>query len=403
MLLPMLSGGQPLISPLTIGDTVPDIAITNVYNYPASTIQLSDLKGKLVILDFMSTGCVPCIKVLPKLDSLQMKYGGQVQIILLSTENPGRIQSFLKTHSYLHLPFVAADTILPKLFPHEYISHIVWMDDRGIVKGITHSEYINANNIDALLQRQQVNWPVKRDVTSYDFKQPLLTINESNIPEFSFPASAFYTSVVSYMPGVQKHNQIAVDPIKNTTHVSLINYSIIDLYLLLYQRYNFPVSHVLLQVKNSERLVYNPAKGYYDDWQEKNFYCIDAMLPANVPWLSQQDKLIGDCNFYLGLQGKMENRSVDCLVLRNKKNTIINATGKGKDGLRVGMIIYLMNNKAGVMPVIDETSGTTYTMIPVTEKEVANNAYFRKILDRYGLEFITEKREIEFLVITQQP
>ena len=58
ILLPILSGAQSQpVKALKIGDTVPDITITSVYNYPASTIHLSDLKGKLVILDFWATWC----------------------------------------------------------------------------------------------------------------------------------------------------------------------------------------------------------------------------------------------------------------------------------------------------------------------------------------------------------
>ena len=355
MLLPILSGAQsPPVKALTIGDTVPDITITNVYNYPASTIHLSDLKGKLVILDFMSTGCVPCIRVLPKLDSLQMQYSSHLQVILVSAEKPERIQSFLQKHRYLHIPFVAGDTVLCKSFPHEYISHIAWMDGGGIVRAITHSEYINAKNITTLLQGQTVNWPIKRDVTFFDFKQPLLTLNESNIPESALPSHSFYTAFVNYMPGVQNYNDIIVDSINHIVHINMINRSIIELYLLLYQRSHFPMSQVLLHVKDRDRLVYNPAKGYYEDWVEKNLYCLDAILPANIPPLAQREKLISDCNFYLGLQGEMEKRNVDCLVLRNKESFAKNMKAKGGEGLRIGMIAYLLNNKVGAIPVLIE-------------------------------------------------
>lgn len=396
-----LHAQQPALKPLSIGDTVPDITLTNVYNYPASTIHLSDLKGKLIIFDFMSTGCVPCIKILPKLDSLQMQYSNHLQIILVSAEKPERIQSFLKRNSYLHIPFIAEDTVLSESFPHEFISHIAWMDEGGIVRAITHSEYINAKNITSLLQGQVVNWPVKRDVTSFDFKQPLLTLNESNIPESSLPSGGFYTAFVNYLPGILRSNDIIIDSINHTVHISMVNRSIIELYLLLYRRFNFPMSHVLLQVKDKGRLVYNPTKGYYEDWVGKNYYCLDAILPDNLPALAQREKLISDCNFYLGLQGKMEKRNVDCLVLRNKESFAKNMKAKGGEGLRIGMITYLLNNKVGAIPVIDETTGTAYTTIPVTRQLLTDNAHLRKILAQYGFELITEKRELEFLVITQ--
>jgi thiol-disulfide isomerase/thioredoxin len=50
------------IQPLAVGDSIPyDLVLKNVYNYQGSSIRLSDLKGKLVILDFWNTGCAGCI------------------------------------------------------------------------------------------------------------------------------------------------------------------------------------------------------------------------------------------------------------------------------------------------------------------------------------------------------
>ncbi|MDQ2719432.1 MAG: TlpA family protein disulfide reductase [Bacteroidota bacterium] len=400
LLWPFVSIGQ-MNKPLTIGDKVPDITITNLLNSGISFSEINAYKGKILILDFMSTGCVPCIKILPLLDSLQIIFDNQIQIVLVTSETPQRVQSFLKRNPDLKLPIVAEDSNLSKLFPHVYISHIVWINGAGIVKGMTHSEYINAKNIDAVLQGQHLNWPVKRDVADYDFKQPLLNVNENNIPEFSLPKSVFYTSMVNYMPGVQKYSEISLDNLKKRTHVSLINYRIIDFYLLLFQRFNFPMSHVSLQIKDKDRLVYNPANGYYEDWVEKNFYCMDAMLPGNISWPLQQEKLIDDCNFYFGLQGKMQKRTVDCLVLRNKNSSAINTKNERGAGLRVGMITHLLNNEVGTTPVIDETTGTTYVTIPITEQQLTDKGYLRKMLGQYGLELIPEKRELEFLVVTE--
>src|SRR6185312_10987349 len=76
-----LHAQQPALKPLSIGDTVPDITLTNVYNYPSSTIKLSDLKGKLVILDFWSTWCGSCIEAMPESEKLQNGFGNKIQII----------------------------------------------------------------------------------------------------------------------------------------------------------------------------------------------------------------------------------------------------------------------------------------------------------------------------------
>ncbi len=81
-LCPLFTPAQ-VVKPLKIGERAPDITISDVYNSQASTIHSFDLKGKLVILDFMATTCVPCIKVLPRFDSLQKQYGKRLQIILV--------------------------------------------------------------------------------------------------------------------------------------------------------------------------------------------------------------------------------------------------------------------------------------------------------------------------------
>jgi thiol-disulfide isomerase/thioredoxin len=177
MLLPILSGAQsPPVKALTIGDTVPDITITNVYNYSASTIHLSDLKGKLVILDFWATWCSGCIQELPVLDSLQKDFPDKVQILLIShegaktkAEGANRIKSFFskwkeKNNGPVSLPSTLEmnDSLL-KLFPHIFIPHYVWIAGNRKVIAITSSTEVNQQNIRAILNGSPVSMPLKSD------------------------------------------------------------------------------------------------------------------------------------------------------------------------------------------------------------------------------------------------
>src|SRR4051812_25763412 len=75
------------VRPLSIGDTVPDIAFTHLVNYKSATAKLSDFKGRLVILDFWSSWCGNCIRLFPYMDSLQQAFKGQVQVILVNTKS----------------------------------------------------------------------------------------------------------------------------------------------------------------------------------------------------------------------------------------------------------------------------------------------------------------------------
>jgi thiol-disulfide isomerase/thioredoxin len=164
MLLPLLSGAQSPVKALHIGDIVPDITLTNVYNYPSSTIRLSDLKGKLVILDFWAVWCTGCIQAVPKLDSLQKEFQNKLQVILVNEEGEkSSAENEFKTTAFFHkwmkkcngsfaLPYALKRIDrLDKLFPHIFIPHYVWISE-GKVIAITSSEEVTYQNISTLLK-----------------------------------------------------------------------------------------------------------------------------------------------------------------------------------------------------------------------------------------------------------
>lgn len=177
ILLPTLCGAQsPPIKPLTIGDTVPDITITNVYNYPSSTIRLSDLKGKLVILDFWATWCGGCVQSMPKLNALQRRFHKNLFVLLLnnqggksSLEDEKKIKAFFtvfksEEKQALVLPAnLRRIDMLDTLFPHGIIPHYVWIGIKGEVIAITSSEEITRENIKAVLKGTPIKMPIKSD------------------------------------------------------------------------------------------------------------------------------------------------------------------------------------------------------------------------------------------------
>lgn len=180
MLLPLLSGAQaPLIKALSIGDTVPDITITNLINYKTTSAKLSDFKGRLILLDFWAVWCSGCIQGLPRLDSLQREFQDQLQVMMIndqgersSIENEKKVKAFfsnwkIKSNGSFTLPssLKRIDT-LEQLFAHIFIPHYVWIGPQGKVIAITSAEEITRENIEAVLKGTPEKMPLKSDKLS---------------------------------------------------------------------------------------------------------------------------------------------------------------------------------------------------------------------------------------------
>ncbi len=91
---------------LNIGDTVPDILLSGLVNYPVKTARLSDFRGKHIIIDFWSTWCGACIHLFPELDSLQKKYKSDLVILAVTSQKEEIVQPFLNKNIYAKaLPF----------------------------------------------------------------------------------------------------------------------------------------------------------------------------------------------------------------------------------------------------------------------------------------------------------
>jgi peroxiredoxin len=61
------------------------------------TVELESLKGKVVLMTFWTTRCPICDSEIPKLNQIAASYQGKDVVFLgLTTDNPTRVESFLK-------------------------------------------------------------------------------------------------------------------------------------------------------------------------------------------------------------------------------------------------------------------------------------------------------------------
>ncbi len=138
--LVMLSAGTALaVKP---GDRAIDFSLKDL---GGKTVKLSSLKGKVVVLDFWASWCVPCKKELPNLDALAAKYKADKKDIVIVAVNIDKerknAESFLKTAKVGTLTVVldpsgsVADPYDLPTMPSSFV-----IDKKGIVRFV-HEGY----------------------------------------------------------------------------------------------------------------------------------------------------------------------------------------------------------------------------------------------------------------------
>ncbi len=70
--------------PLKINEPAPSFEFKDIQYYHRASISSSELAGKWVVLDFWSPSCVPCIKGMPKFDSLKKTFSDIAEFFFIS-------------------------------------------------------------------------------------------------------------------------------------------------------------------------------------------------------------------------------------------------------------------------------------------------------------------------------
>lgn len=410
-----ISKAQTIIKPLEIGDRMPDIEFKNTVNFPQNISRLSDLKGKLIILDYWNRWCTTCISSFPKFDKIQDDFNGKIQIILVTDDTHSELSKLKNISTNVKntkLPILVEDSIIKRLFPHRIVPFLIWIDGNGIVRYKTDAYNATHEHISNLLAGKNVNMALRDDKlrsTNTSF------LTEKQLEEPNFPK---YTSnIIGSIPGAGVKELAIKDSIsKDLKGVRIYNYGILDLFS---RAYSIDKIFIILKSTRLEKLLRPTDDNKIDGWNSESRFCyesqIDSKLYSYKDFKSHMQK---DLNTYFKTTSEKRKQTLKCLVLTNKGisrklltklnarngTQIAEKTAEGynfKYSYLNGMISIMRNDllsEIGPIPIINETNFNERIDLELNVRS-KTLVEINSSLEKIGLQFIIENREFETLTI----
>jgi peroxiredoxin len=135
---PEASGTLPAIltrSGPRVGSPAPDFSLTGL---DQQTIELGQLRGKVVLLNFWATWCGPCVAEMPNID--QVYQGTAHQDVAILAVNQGEFADQVKGYAelyHLHFPILLdGNGKVGDLYRVQALPTTVFIDRQGIVREI---------------------------------------------------------------------------------------------------------------------------------------------------------------------------------------------------------------------------------------------------------------------------
>lgn len=432
-----------------VGKPCPDYMLNDIAFYSKKKANLSDFKGKWLILDFWAMNCSSCIASFPEVSTTQSLLRDSLQYLMITYDDPKKENRTIynRYHKNLKLNMPCAfdgttpDNGIFNQFNIAFLPHAVVIDPKGIVRAVTSK--VNIIKLKDLMAGRPVTFrkpsfarekpdyvPVK-----YDRSRPL-GVNNNVLADSDF----IYRSQLSpWKPGypVDGDEQFIYPTVwdkvyHNKGRFQTLGCPLEYIYWIAYTG-RMPTQidgrnglsnlvgeiwpKPLLEIKDSSLFEHDSATG-------KNLFCYSMVVPREKATEAlMKDVMQNDLRHYFGYHVVIEERDMPYLRMIAKEgaaamlqsrmtvDTIV-ATSKGswqgaeyknipfKDFFRL-VKIYIGLSDANDMPVIDETGIEGNIAINVEWFKNDINSV-RKALQKYGLDIVRGEKRMKVLVIKDE-
>lgn len=136
----------PAVAQLSVGSPAPPIGLETLLQAPGgSSATLESLKGKVIVLDFWATWCMPCIRSMPHLNQLVAELKDEpVQFIAVTNERAAKIESFLKQREISAWVGIDSNRSMFRDYRIRGIPRTFVIDTEGNIAGTMHPQNLNA-------------------------------------------------------------------------------------------------------------------------------------------------------------------------------------------------------------------------------------------------------------------
>lgn len=355
------------ITPLKVGDKVPDIVFTKMLNHTASNGKLSDFAGKFIIIDMWFRACQPCVSGMRHLDSLQAEFKKDLQILPLTWEKKGDVERFWNTIlevKGLKMVQVVEDSLVRQLFPASGFPHQIWINKNGIVVAITGGKAVTKENVKKFIlgEKLQSAKPDELDANVKHAIAPNINIRfEQNLNKI-----IYYSYFSSYRHEFSGMGRSYVDSQSGLVRITANNFPLGLLYQFAYTDNSGETFHLPTRIIRKDS---NQIKTFFTNGFDTTIvFCYELMYKGSTV-TGFGKKMIKDLDRTFNVESHEELADISCYIIspigsgtKFREATVIESEAQVLNGNLKEDKLFVANKQR---PAWLERSINNYSRVPI--------------------------------------
>jgi thiol-disulfide isomerase/thioredoxin len=121
----------PPLAKLESGTLAPEIEVEDT---AGQKVRLSDLRGKVVVMNFWATWCIPCVEEMPTFQKYQDKYPGFIMIGIDEEEESDMVRDFVAEMGLTYRIWLDKNTVVAAKYTIMVLPTTYFIDEKGEIR-----------------------------------------------------------------------------------------------------------------------------------------------------------------------------------------------------------------------------------------------------------------------------